>query len=277
MTSNTHGRYTHGHEESTLASHGTRTASNSAAYVLQYLAPGQSILDVGCGPGSITLDLAKIVAPGRVIGIENVESPLFAARAEAVARGDTTTRFELADVLSLPFESASFDIVHAHQVLQHLTEPVAALKEMVRVCKPGGWIATRDADYAALSWYPEHPALDIWRRTYRAAAHANGAQPDAGRRLRAWANAAGLASPRITSSVWSYADDSTCRWWGDSQARRCAGETFTQQAKEQGLSDGDVSTMVQGWQQWGREPDACFFLCHGELLAQVPIESAVPS
>lgn len=212
MNSNTHGRYTHGHEASTLASHSARTASNSAAYLLSHLKPGMSILDVGCGPGTITLDLAKIVAPGKVVGIENVEAPLQAARKEAAMRGDATTIFELANALSLPFDNETFDVVHAHQVLQHLTKPVEALKEMIRVCKPGGWLAARDADYAAMSWYPELPALEHWRSTYRAAARANGAEPDAGRRLRTWANEAGISSPIISASIWSYADAKVCRW-----------------------------------------------------------------
>lgn len=274
MNPNTHGRYTHGHENSTLTSHGARTATNSAAYLLSHLSPGMSVLDVGCGPGSITLDLAAIVAPGKVVGIENVETPLLAALAAASARGDSTTVFQLADVTELPFDNASFDVIHAHQVLQHLTDPVAALKEMARVCKPGGWVAARDADYAAMAWYPELPALELWRRTYRAAAHANGAEPDAGRRLRAWAIAAGLSSAQITASVWNYADAETCLWWGNSQANRCADETFTLQAKEQGLSLEDIAGIVNAWKQWGSEPDACFLMCHGELLAHVSPPSA---
>lgn len=263
-----HGRYTHGHERSTLASHSARTATNSAAYLLPHLRPGMHVLDIGCGPGTITLDLAELVAPGRVIGIENVEAPLIVARAEASARSNSTTVFQLGDALNLPFENASFDVVHAHQVLQHLSDPVRALREMIRVCKPGGWIAARDADYAAMNWYPELPELEQWRQTYRAAARANGAEPDAGRRLRTWAHAAGIQNPRITASVWSYADTETCLWWGNGQASRCEGETFSQQATAQGLHTADIAGIVDGWRQWGNSYDAWFCLVHGELLAQ---------
>lgn len=274
MSISKHGRYTHGHEASTLASHGARTAANSAGYLLKHLLPGMTVLDVGCGPGTITLDLARIVSPGKVVGIEKVEAPLVAARAEAQARGDTSTEFQIADVFALPYADASFDIVHAHQVLQHLTDPVAALKEMARVCKPGGWVAARDADYSAMSWHPELPALDLWRCTYRNAALANGAQPDAGRRLREWAQAANLSAAEITASVWAYTDRATCKWWGDSQASRCSGEMFTKQAKEQGLSSNEITSIVQGWSDWGNDPNACFFMTHGELLAQIPLRSA---
>ncbi len=260
-------RYTHGHEQATLASHGVRTAATSAAYLLPHLHEGLTVLDVGCGPGTITLDFAAVVSPGQVVGIENVEAPLVAARAEAARRGDTTTRFELADVLELPWDDDSFDVVHAHQVLQHLKNPVAALREMSRVCRPDGWVAVRDADYAAMTWHPPVPELERWRATHRAIAYGNGAEPDAGRRLRAWANAAGLTDARLTSSTWTYADQQTCAWWGDSQADRVSGPVFTQQAGELGLTASDVAALADGWRRWGGHDDAWFTILHGELLA----------
>ena len=95
--------YLHGHHPSVLASHGARTAADSAAYLLPHLHDGLQVLDVGCGPGTITLDLAAAVGPsGVVVGVENVEGPLAHARRNAAARGDLRTRFELADVMALP-------------------------------------------------------------------------------------------------------------------------------------------------------------------------------
>jgi SAM-dependent methyltransferase len=266
-------RYTHGHESATLASHGKRTAANSCGYLLPVLEPGMRLLDVGCGPGTITLDLAGIVAPGQVVGIEPVEGPLEAAREEAARRGDSVTRFELADVFALPYGDDSFDVVHAHQVLQHLTDPARALREMARVCRPGGWVAARDADYAAMTWFPEVPALDDWRSLYRRVARANGAEPDAARRLRGWAQAAGFDDAPLTSSVWTYADDSTCRWWGESQAERCTGPIFAAQASEQGVDSERLALIAGGWRAWGEAPDAWFAILHGELLAQVPTDA----
>jgi SAM-dependent methyltransferase len=268
-------RYTHGHEQATLASHSARTAASSAAYLLPVLRPGMDVLDVGCGPGTITLDLAVAVAPGTVVGIENVEEPLAAARAAATQRGDTRTRFELGDALSLPFADDTFDVVHAHQVLQHLTDPIGALREMARVCRPGGWIAARDADYAAMAWHPELPELDEWRGLYRAAARANGAEPDAARHMRSWAIGAGLPHARHTSSVWTYADSGACRWWGNSQADRVGGATFARQTAEQGTSSPDLQRIAAGWRAWGDAPDAWFAILHGELLAQLPAPASL--
>jgi ubiquinone/menaquinone biosynthesis C-methylase UbiE len=153
--------YTHGHAEPVLQSHRWRTAENSAGYLLPSLRPGLDLLDVGCGPGTITVDLAARVAPGRVVGIDVSAEPLVEAR-EAAGRAGVEVTFEVGDVYALAAADASFDVVHAHQVLQHLTDPVAALREMARVCRPGGVIAVRDVDYGAFITHPADDGLDRW-------------------------------------------------------------------------------------------------------------------
>ena len=130
--------YTHGHTESVLRSHRTRTAANSAAYLLADLHPGLSVLDVGSGPGTLTVDLAERVAPGRVTAVETSEATLDLTRAEATRRGCTTIDFLLGDIHSLNVPDDSFDVVHAHQVLQHVADPTIALREMIRVAVPAG-------------------------------------------------------------------------------------------------------------------------------------------
>ena len=140
---------------SVLRSHRWRTAANSAAYLLPQPAPRDvDLLDVGCGPGTITCDLARAVAPGRVVGIDASEAVIAEARAEAAEAGPVTVSFEVADLFALPFADDSFDVVHAHQVLQHVADPVAALVEMRRVCRPGGVVAARDGDYPGFTLLP---------------------------------------------------------------------------------------------------------------------------
>ena len=123
--------YTHGHHESVLRSHRWRTAENSAAYLLPRLSPEQRLLDVGAGPGTITLDLAGRVA--HVTATEIGESELELSRQSAEARGVTNVDFRVEDVHALSIEDATYDVVHAHQVLQHVKDPVQALREMRRV------------------------------------------------------------------------------------------------------------------------------------------------
>src|SRR5690242_14181730 len=110
--------YTHGHHDSVLRSHRTRTVANSAAYLAELLRPGARVLDVGCGPGTITVDMATRVAPGRVTAIDAATSVVEEAAALAAAEGVTNVEFAVENVYALPYPDDSFDIVHAHQVLQ---------------------------------------------------------------------------------------------------------------------------------------------------------------
>ncbi len=265
----THETYTHGHHESVLRSHTSRTAANSAAYLLPELRLGLDLLDVGCGPGTITVDLARLVAPGRVVGIDRSDEVLEAARRHAAEQGVEVT-FEPGDVYVLSCEDASFDVVHAHQVLQHLSDPVAALREMRRVTRPGGIVAARDGDYSCFSWAPLDPGLDRWQELYRAVARKNGGEPDAARFLKRWALDAGFTGLRVSSSSWTYADPDSCRWWGNLWADRCEHSALGDQIVHYGLADrSEVLEIAAAWRRWAEQPDAYFSVPHGELLARV--------
>jgi ubiquinone/menaquinone biosynthesis C-methylase UbiE len=194
--------YTHGHHDSVLRSHRWRTAENSAGYLLAELTPHMRILDVGCGPGTISADLAARVPQGEVVAVDAAAAILEQARTTAGERGVTNIHFATADVHALDFPDDSFCVVHAHQVLQHVGDPVQALREMARVCRPGGVVAARDADYGGMLWYPADPELDEWLALYRRVARANGGEPDAGRRLHAWARRAGLTDVTCSASTW---------------------------------------------------------------------------
>lgn len=265
-------RYTHGHHESVLRSHRWRTAENSAGYLLPHLRRGQSLLDVGCGPGTVTVDLARRLAPGEVVGLDNAAVVLEDARAAAAGAGLVNLRFLEGDAYQLPFEDDSFDVVHAHQVLQHLTDPVAALREMKRVARPGGIVAVRDADYAAMTWYPPSAALDEWLALYHEVTQVNDAQADAGRRLLSWALAAGFDPAGIipTAGVWSYSSQEDRTWWGTLWADRSVASDFARQAVEHNLAD-DVALehLADGWREWSEQPDGWFAILHGEVVARV--------
>ena len=262
-------RYTHGHSPAVLASHAHRTAADSAARLLPRLRPGLDLLDVGCGPATITADLAEAVAPGRVVALDGAPAALEAARATLEARG-LANAVELVggDACALPLADASFDVVHAHQVLQHVTDPVAALREMRRVTRPGGTVAARDSVYSAKAWYPQPPALERWRRVYMATARANGGEPDAGSRLLSWFRAAGLGEAEASASTWCYATPELRAWWGGTWAERCR-SSFGPQAVELGLtSPAELEEMAGAWQEWAEADDGWFVVVHGEVLAR---------
>jgi SAM-dependent methyltransferase len=265
------GRYTHGHHESVLRSHRWRTAENSAGYLLPRLRAGVAVLDVGCGPGTVTTDLAALVAPGPVLGIDVSAQVIDQARA-GVAGDGPGPRFAVADLYDLAAGSAGreFDVVHAHQVLQHLPDPVGALRTMAALTGPGGLVAARDGDYAGMHWYPPVPELEDWRQLYRAAARANGGEPDAGRRLLGWARAAGLRDVTASASVWCFATDEDRQWWAGTWADRIVDSALARQLVDSGLAEPDrLRRIAAGWRRWADRPDGWFAVPHGEVLCRV--------
>lgn len=262
--------YVHGHADSVLRSHRTRTAENSAAHLLPALRPGLTVLDVGSGPGTLTVDLAERVAPGRVTALETSAGAAALTRAEADRRGCTTVDVVVGDVHALDLPTDGYDVVHAHQVLQHVADPVAALREMIRVCRPGGVVAARDADYAGFVWHPAEPGLDRWRALYSAAARAAGGEPDAGRRLLAWARAAGAGDVTASSSTWCHAEPESRGEWGAMWAERITGSSITEQLLSSGLATADeLRAVAAAWRTWAASPDGWISILHGEVLIRV--------
>jgi ubiquinone/menaquinone biosynthesis C-methylase UbiE len=261
-------RYTHGHQPSVVNAHATRTIENSAAYLVPHLSPGMSLLDVGCGPGSITAQFVDRLGPqGRVLGIDLSDDVISTARAR---HPDSGAQFETMDLYALDIADDSFDIAHAHQVLQHVSDPVAALVEMRRVVRPGGVIAVRDADYAAMHWAPESPTLERWQSIYRRVAHANDAEPDAGRHLLRWARQAGFTDITPSVDTWLYATPERREWWGSTWAERVVSSSLADQAVEGGFADrGELEAIADGWRVWIQEPDGWFVVVHGQLLCRV--------
>jgi ubiquinone/menaquinone biosynthesis C-methylase UbiE len=254
-------QYTHGHQPAVLRSHRWRTAENSAAYLVPHLRPGQQVLDVGCGPGTITLDLGRLVAPGQVLGID----PSAEVIAQAAETATGNVRFEVGDVFAL---EGQYDVVHAHQVLQHLPDPVAALRAMRALTRPGGIVAVRDADYEVMTWYPAEPRLERWLTLYREVARRNAGEPDAGRFLLAWARAAGFTDVTPSASAWCFATPEDRAWWSDTWATRISDSPLSRRAIELGLADqAELDDLADGWRTWASSDDGWFAVVHGEVLA----------
>lgn len=260
--------YTHGYEGAVLAGHRRRTALNSAPHLLPHLEPGQRLLDVGSGAGTITADLARAVAPGAVVAVEVDEEAAALTRAELAAQC-IDAEVIVADAHALPFAADSFDVVHAHQVLQHVADPVAMLAELRRVTRPGGIVAARDADYPAFRWYPEVPDLDRWLDLYVRASRANGGTPDAGRRLLVWAHAAGFEDVTAGAGTWCYANPEDRTWWAETSAQRIRGTALGRQlVRDQLAEQGELDRIARSWLDWAADPDAWFVLLHGEIIAR---------
>mgnify|MGYP003466422549 CR=1 FL=1 len=261
----TGGRYTHGHHESVLRSHEWRTIENSAAYLAPLLTEGASVLDIGCGPGTITAEFADRVAPGRVVGVDAAAAVIERAAAQF---DRPNLQFMVGDAYALPFDDDSFDVVHAHQVLQHVSDPVAVLREMRRVAKPGGVVAAREVDYAGTFWYPRLSGLDDWSVLYQRVHRGNSGEPDAGRHLHAWAREAGFDDASTTVSVWNFASESERAWWGGMWADRVLQSAFADDAVGRGYATkADLESISRAWTTWAEHRDGWLAMPHGELIA----------
>lgn len=236
---------------------------------MPYLNPGTHIVDVGCGPGSITVELAQRVSPGRVVGVDVSTKVLKLAhkRAEKFDVGNVVFRKASAYELDLP--DVSFDVAYAHQLLQHLADPIRALIEMRRTLKRSGVVAVRDADYGGMIWAPQHPMLTRWLALYHDVTARNGAEADAGRHLLGWLQAAGFRGVEVTTSTWTYADEPSRRWWGLGWARRALESSFARQAIEYGLSDEtELQEISNAWRWWSGQADGFFCVVHAEAIGR---------
>jgi SAM-dependent methyltransferase len=243
--------YTHGHHESVLRSHTWRTAENSSAYLLPHLHPGLDLLDVGCGPGTITADLALLVAPGQVVGIDAAADVVAQAQELTAGSGLDNLRFETGDLFALGYPDASFDVIHLHQVLQHLADPVGALVELRRVLRPDGLLAARDSDYGAFTWAPADPLLDRWLELYFEVTGRNGHDARIGPKLLGLAHEAGFADVVTSSSTWTYADPDARAWWGGLWADRVRYSRFAEQVVAYGLSDTEeLEELARAFLRW---------------------------
>ncbi|CAK9092896.1 unnamed protein product [Durusdinium trenchii] len=243
-------RYTHGHAASVVSQHGARTVEDSAQFLLPFLRPHVKLLDVGCGPGSITRGFASRVSS--VVGVDSSAEVIATAKAK---------------------EDETFDVVFAHQLLQHLSEPLRALQEMRRVCKAGGLVAAREVAYSTMQGAPVLPGLHRWREVYMMTARRNGGEPDAGLYLKKWMNSAGFTSLRFTTSTVTHSDSGTDaaaakRFFGESWATRTL-ETFGPQAVAFGFcSAGELDEMAAAWRSWAQDSSATFVYVNGEVVAE---------
>jgi ubiquinone/menaquinone biosynthesis C-methylase UbiE len=259
--------YQHGHHASVVSNHAKRTAENEAGFFLAELRPGHRLLDVGCGPGSITAGLASRVAPGEAIGIDPSASVIDTARSLLDAPIANLT-FEVASIYQSRFAAESFDAVFGHQVLQHLARPVQALEQMRRLLKPAGVIGVRDVDWGSATFYPENEGMRRFLALYYELARRNGGEPNAGRYLRRWVRAAGFARSRVTTSATSYADPAATREWARTYAERTLHSNLADKALAYGIATrADLEGMAAGWRAWGADPDAFFCFSHTEVVA----------
>ena len=262
--------YTHGYGERMVQAMAGRAAARNLAFFLPHLRPGMRVLDCGCGPGAITVDVADLVAPGEIVGIDIEPSQIEAARRRAAERGLANARFEVASVHELPFPDASFDAAYAHTVVQHLREPARALREIRRVLAPGGLLGLRDDDWGACLWEPRDPLIDltldlvvkVWRH--------NGGDPFYPRHQRRMLREAGFVRTAGSASSGCRGAPEETRGWADLTIAHNSQPAFVQTVLDQGWADeATLAATYDAARAWGAHPDAYFALMMCEAIGWV--------
>jgi ubiquinone/menaquinone biosynthesis C-methylase UbiE len=248
-----------------------RTAERQAAFALPYLSPGMDLLDVGCGPGTITLGLAQAVAPGHVTGIDHDAPHIEGARALAETRGITNVTFEVGDALLLPFEDGTFDAVFENDVFTHLSQRAGqAAAEIRRVLKPGGVFAARDVDVMAVVWGHATHAIRELDRLMVSWQQSRGSDITLGRRLPEILREAGFVDTRKSVSADTKGDPESVRSHAEITVALLDGP-FGRAIIDNGGGDAaTVGSLKMSIRAWGEHPDAFFANVHVEVIGWEP-------
>ena len=261
-------KYTHGHHGSVTRAHSIRRASDSASFVLPRLKSPMRLLDFGCGPGTITIDLAEHLLPnGSVVGIDNSRTVIDQARLRSDEKRTDNVSFEVRNIYETGYSAKTFDVVYAHQVLQHLSEPVMALSEAKRVLKPKGICAVREVDWGSSALWPPDERLLAFLDVYSRVAACNGGNASAGRQLKEWFMQAEFSDLEVTTSNWSFSDQNGLKWWGEQWSERILHSELGKRAIDYGIAtDHDLEEISQGWLDWVNTPGAFFAFIQVEVI-----------
>lgn len=170
------------------------------------LRPGMRVLDLACGPGIVSCLLAKMAAPGQVLGLDLSAELLVEARAAAGRQGLANLDFQQGNVYDLALEDEQFDFIYARFLFQHLEHPQRALAEARRVLKPGSILAIADVDDGWLCLHPEPSAFkDFTRRAAELQAKSGGDRL-VGRKLGTYLGEAGFEQRGVRVTTVTSAD-----------------------------------------------------------------------
>jgi SAM-dependent methyltransferase len=227
-----------------------------------------ALLDAGCGPGTITLDLAQWLAPGEVVGIDQGAEQITAAKQQAAQQAVPNVRFEVADIYTLPFPEGSFDAVYCNAVLVHLREPAKAVREFYRVLKPGGVVGIRNGYNQWFLVAPPSPLILRGLELYMQVVEANGGSPYIGQMQHALLREAGFTPRIVTASFECDADPTQNRAIAQAAAAWVQEKGFWDRVVELGLTTWpELQQIAAAWQTWGEHPDSFMASPWGEVVA----------
>ena len=263
--------YTMGYSDEFQKMLGRRNAASSAAHLLPHLKPGLRVLDFGCGPGTISMGLAKAVHPGELQGIDMEASQIEMARAAAAAGGHDNASFRTGDVTALPFEDDSFDAAHCHAVLMHVPDTQAVLAEVKRVLKPGGVVSCREMIGDATFFAPDVGDLSGAMATFLKLLEANRGHPQMGKELKGAMLEAGFTGIEADASFESFSATEDVHFFHGFAAGWFFSPDVVEVITKHGLASPE---QIDAWRRaldgWRDNSGAFAAIAWGEALARKP-------
>jgi len=248
--------------------HGVRTAANVGGFFTPFLRPGIRLLDCGCGPGSIPVGLAALVSPGQVIGIDTNAGLIATAQANAASAGLSNVSFQTGDLYSLPFDKESFDAVWVHAVLEHLADSPAALREMVRVLKPGGIIGVRELDLDSLIYAPQSPAMSRFFQLWIRLTRDNSGDAQVGKKLAGLLFTAGFRDVRMSATIEEYGQAVRHSFVSAEVAASNLTSLLGQFEARSYATPAQIAKMRQALAGWAANPQGLVLLARCEAVAR---------
>ena len=260
-----------GYSEEMIQSLLRRTARTNAAHLLPHLEPGMRVLDVGCGPGNITVGLAEAVGHGTVYGIDKAQSQVELAQAVAATLETENAVFQVGDATALSFEDGFFDAVHFHDALMHIPDTQTVLSEAMRVLKPGGVIGCREMISQACFTYPDYGVIGKAWEMFGDLIATDDGHPQMGKSLKEQLARAGFANARISASFEVYSTPEQIEFIYGIANQWFLSQDMTETALQYGASTVELAESIRAaYQRWKDDPGAICCLAFGEAVAYKP-------
>ena len=263
--------YTMGYDDEFQKVLERRTAETYAFYLLPHLKPGMRLLDFGCGPGTISVGLAKAIEPGEFHGIDMEESQIEIARSSAEKGGNDNAIFHVGDALNLPFDDDFFDVAHCHTVMNHVPDTQSLLTEIKRVLKPGGILGSRELISSSIVMGPEFEVLgDAWKM-FGKRLDANNGHGDMGSELKSAFAKAGFSMVHASASFESLSNDSDRKFMYDMFEEVILEPDLILSDIERGLATSDQFVeWRRAVDEWWEHPGSFAATSWGEAIGRKP-------
>lgn len=263
--------YPFGYNAAAVSMMMSRSAKANAGFLLDHLSPGAALLDVGCGPGSITVGIARELAPGSVVGVDIEASQVELATQHAQDEGVDNCRFETASILNLPMSNGQFDAVYGHTILMQFADTVPVLEEVTRVLRPGGLVGFREIDLGACLFHSEESAMKDVLHTLRRSVSHNQGNPDIGRSLPAILSSAGLEIMHVSAKYHVAPTPAAKKGMYAAMSGLWTQAEFPVQAEEQGwISRSEREAVVRRLEDEAADPASFSGTSYVEVVARKP-------